>query len=91
MFSLNFSVFFRQIALRALSERLNKVEPSPWPLVPDVGKYAEKSKSINLTMPPVLSPHQSSPTLPTNSSKSQSTVNSDEINRITITHPSAEQ
>ncbi|XP_015928619.1 transmembrane protein 115 [Parasteatoda tepidariorum] len=78
----------RQIALRALSERLSKVESSPWPLIPDVSKYAEKSKSVNLTMPPILSPHQSSTALATNS-KPQ-TAHSDETARIT-THPSSEQ
>lgn len=52
--------FFRQIALRALSERLSKVEQVPWPSAADDSKHSEKGKSVSIVMPQILAHHQSS-------------------------------
>ncbi|GIX86909.1 transmembrane protein 115 [Caerostris extrusa] len=61
----------RQIALRALSERLNKVEQVSWPSTVDETRTADKNKSVGITMPPAFSEHQSSYLIST-SSTSQS-------------------
>ncbi|CAL1269697.1 unnamed protein product [Larinioides sclopetarius] len=50
----------RQIALRALSERLNKVEQVSWPSTLEETKTPDKSKSVGITMPPAFSDHQTS-------------------------------
>lgn len=56
--------FLRQIALRALSERLSKVEQVPWPSASDEAKHSDKSKTVSITMPQILAHHQSSALMP---------------------------
>lgn len=61
-------IHFRQIALRALSERLSKVEQVSWPSTAEDAKHSDKSKSISITMPQILAHHQSSAVTPNISS-----------------------
>ncbi|KAG8179511.1 hypothetical protein JTE90_005260 [Oedothorax gibbosus] len=76
----------RQIALRALSERLNKVEQVSWPATRGEGKSSDKSKSTEIAMP-LLDHHQSS------SSASESLVSQSEhsvdVERISRDNQSA--
>ncbi|XP_035221827.1 uncharacterized protein LOC118194739 [Stegodyphus dumicola] len=58
----------RQIALRALSERLSKVEQVSWLSAVDEVK-SDKSKNVSITIPPILAHHQSSLSSNINSSK----------------------
>ncbi|GFW26049.1 transmembrane protein 115 [Trichonephila clavipes] len=75
-----------QIALRALSERLNKVEQVSWPSTLEETKTPDKNKAMNITMPPIFSDNQGSYLVPTtNTSQSQK----DEIKNISVDHQSS--
>ncbi|XP_054721370.1 transmembrane protein 115-like [Uloborus diversus] len=78
----------RQIALRALSERLSKVEQVPWPSTADESKLPEKSKSVSIMMPPVLAHHQNTLLTSTNPEKSQSKPSPETEKLISIDDPS---
>lgn len=54
----------RQIALRALSERLSKVEQVSWPSTADDTKHSDKNKTVSISMPQILSHHQTSTLTP---------------------------